>query len=292
MRYKIVAFALIGFLSVALPANATQGPTGKPCPTSTSGLSEALLTQSACRSDGGDDRGTVRDVVDDPDVLASDLVQSCSEYEINTSDGITCNVKIPGCDPNETKYEVRIKYAEGADENPSGGWLTTDTICVGPGEPIPDLAVGPDDVLRALHRTGLPDAELQTQPGFRSGKTLVNLDTNFYTRAHTIHDTFTLLGQDVEVSATPASYTWHFDSGRADQTLTTTTPGAPYPNLDVTYAYDDAHVTVHPSVDVTYRGRFSVNGGPWQTIPATVTIEGDPINRYIAEATGVLTDMN
>jgi hypothetical protein len=261
------------------------------CNTGSTASAGQILTDSTCL-DTDDPVGTTHQVSHEPDVLAVDYVPSCQAYNIDTSNGITCNVKVPGCDPNETKYDVRVKYAEGSEEYPTGGWLTTDVICVGPGGPPAEPTVGPDDVLNALHRTGLPQAELKTEPGFDSGRTLVNFDTNFYTTVDPVHDTFILLGQNVHVEATPTSYTWHFDSGRADQTRTTTTPGARYPELDVTYAYDNAHVTVHPSVDVTYSARFSVNGGPWQAIPATVPIEGDSISRYVAEATGALAEMN
>jgi hypothetical protein len=113
-----------------------------------------------------------------------------------------------------------------------------------------------------------------------------------YTTVDPVTRTFTLLGAQVTVEATPTSYTWHFDSGLPDGTRTTSTPGAPYPDLDVTYAYQDAHTTVRPSVDVTYSARFSVDGGTWQTIPDTVTIEGEPIRRYVAEASARLAEMN
>jgi hypothetical protein len=189
-----------------------------------------------------------------------------------------------GCgDPDLVGY-----YVERRLEGSNDPWEAAGTTCEGPDGPL----VTPGLVLEALHRIGLPDAELQTEPGFKSGKTLVNFDTNFYTTAHAVTETFTLLGEEVTLEATPASYTWHFDSGDADQTRTTTTPGAPYPDMGVTYAYDDAHTTVHPSVDVTYTAQFSVNGGTWQAIPEAVTIQGDPISRYVAEATGALTEMN
>jgi hypothetical protein len=44
----------------------------------------------------------------------------------------------------------------------------------------------------------------------------------------------------------------------------TTNPGAPYEEgeeLEVSHEYVDAEVTVHPSVDVTYTGRYRVDGG-------------------------------
>lgn len=186
------------------------------------------------------------------------------------------------CGADEVGYYVQRRLAGSNDP-----WQASGTDCVGPDGP----SVTPVLVSQALRRIGLPDAKLQTQPGFDSGKTLVNFDTNFYTTAGPVTRTFTLLGERVTVRATPSSYTWHFDSGLPDDTRTTSTPGDRYPDLEVTYAYIDAHVTVHPSVDVTYSAQFSVNGGTWQTIPDTVTIEGEPISRYVAEAQAMLTEM-
>src|SRR5690606_12226429 len=99
---------------------------------------------------------------------------------------------------------VRVRYAEGSKANPAGGWVSEDPVCLGEGQDPPsDPTVGVGDVLRALHRTGLPKAELQTQPGFKSGKTLVNFETNFYTEVEPVTDSFGLLGQQVRVEATP-----------------------------------------------------------------------------------------
>jgi hypothetical protein len=189
-----------------------------------------------------------------------------------------------GCgDPDQVGYYVERRL-EGSD----GPWEAAGTTCQGPDGPT----VTPQRVLEALHRIGLPDAKLQTEPGFKSGKTLVNFDTNFYATADSVTETFTPARRGGHRRGVAGDVHLHFDSGEPDQTRTTTTPGAPYPELDVTYAYEDAHTTVHPSVDVAYSAQFSVNGGTWQAIPDTVTITGEPISRYLAEAPGVLTEMN
>jgi hypothetical protein len=96
----------------------------------------------------------------------------------------------------------------------------------------------------------------------------------------------TLLGRRVDVVATPQSYTWKHGDGSS---ATTTSPGAPYPAQDVTYDYADAHTTVLTSVDVTYAGRFRVDGGGWQDIPGTVTIGGASAPLRVSEATPVLS---
>jgi hypothetical protein len=143
--------------------------------------------------------------------------------------------------------------------------------------------VTPGQVLTELRRIGLPSLKARTQP---KDKTLVNFDTIFFTTPHTITRSITLLGQPVQVEATPDSFTWHYGDGDSN---TTADPGAPYPSKDITHKYFDAHVTVRPSVDVTYSGRFRVGDGPWQVIPGTVTIPGPGTPLRISEATPVLS---
>ena len=138
-------------------------------------------------------------------------------------------------------------------------------------------------MLNAIRRIGLPELTAQTQP---ADKTLVNFATIFFAEPETFTRTLTLLGQQVDVEATPSQFTWHYGDGTSQ---TTTSPGAPYPSKEITYSYTDAHTTVTPSVDVTYTARFRVNGGGWQDINETVTIAGPAGNLRISEATAVLS---
>lgn len=138
-----------------------------------------------------------------------------------------------------------------------------------------------------------PAATMVIQPP--DGETLVNLDTIFYTTStQPVPQTVTLLGQTVEIEATPTSYTWHWTTGddnatTADRTPhTTSDPGAAHPHATITHRYTTARTTVHPSVDITYQGRYRVNGGPWQTIPEPRTITGTPSPLTILEATPTL----
>jgi hypothetical protein len=149
--------------------------------------------------------------------------------------------------------------------------------------PPPLPQVTPGLVLTAFREIGLPALEARTQP---EDKTLVNFETIFYTAPQPFTRTVTLLGRQVQVTATPSVFIWHYGDGT---TATTATPGAPYPAKHVTHDYVDAHVTVRTSVDVTYSGRFRVDGGPWQTIPGTVTITGPTAPLRVSEATPLLS---
>jgi hypothetical protein len=138
-------------------------------------------------------------------------------------------------------------------------------------------------VLREIQRIGLPSLQVQVQP---EDRTLVNFATNFYAEPQAFERQITLLGQGVDVRATPTRFDWSFGDGAAEQTED---PGAPYPDLEVTHEYADADVTVRPSVDVTYAAEFRVGGGEWQEIPQTVTISGTPVSLRVVEATPVLS---
>jgi hypothetical protein len=168
---------------------------------------------------------------------------------------------------------------------PDEGWEFLGSRCFGVDEPPPGVepTVTPGMVLEAIRRIGLPAVEAKTQP---ADKTLVNFETIFYAEPQTFTRSLTLLGQQVDVEATPVEYRWHHGDGT---TTTTTTPGAPYPAKEITYSYSDAHVTVDTRVDVTYAARFRVNGGSWQDIAETVTIAGPVSPLRVSEAVAVLS---
>jgi len=141
----------------------------------------------------------------------------------------------------------------------------------------------PDVVEHAFQRLSWPASEIVVQPP--KGRTLVNFDTNFYTtNTHPTTQTVTLIGQQVTIEATPTQYTWHFGSATSDGDLTTSDPGAAYPDLRVTYRYTRVG-GVHPSVDTTYAGRYRVGNGGWQTIPSTLTVPGQAVDLQVVSAT-------
>ena len=144
--------------------------------------------------------------------------------------------------------------------------------CLTSGEAGALGAITPALVFDAMKRLSWPRSVLVVQPP--GGETLVNLETNFYTEnTAPTTQTITLLGQRVEIEATPGSYVWHWGApggaGNSDDSGSerTSSPGTPYPDLTVTHTYRDADITVHPWVDTVYEGRYRVNGGGWTSIP-------------------------
>jgi len=145
-----------------------------------------------------------------------------------------------------------------------------------------DREVTDGDVLRAAREIGLPQLPVTIQPG---EQTLVNADTIFSTTPQAFDHSVTLLGFGVDIVATATSYTWHHGDGTSSRT---STPGRPYPAFDVTHRYQRAADSVRPRVDVTYRIRYRVDGGPWRTIDQTVTAAGPAAELDVREAVPVL----
>lgn len=137
-------------------------------------------------------------------------------------------------------------------------------------------------VLRALRHVELPASELVVQPP--GGETLVNFETNFYTRQGEMTRSVRLLGRRVDLDIWPSSFRWVFGDG---ETLAGQSAGSPYPDLDITHDYRSAG-GVSPRVDTTYAARFRVDGGPWRDVDGTVTIPGQAEQLRVRTASPVL----
>ena len=154
---------------------------------------------------------------------------------------------------------------------------------VDPDDPDDDAEITEGDILRAVREIGLPSLKVRIQPG---EETLVNIETIFYTQPEPFERSITLLGFDIDLVADPVRYTWVHDDGTVS---TTSRPGKPYPAMDVTHRYREPADDVRPRVDVTYRVRYRVDGGAWQTIGQTLQASGPAAELDVREAAPVLT---
>lgn len=176
------------------------------------------------------------------------------------------------------KARVETRCTSAADEP-----LSCVLMGGGANEDDPDEELTEADILRAVREIGLPSLQVQIQPG---EQTLVNIETIFYTEPEAFERSIELLGFDIDLSASPVSYRWVHDDG---STSTTSKPGRPYPAMDVTHRYRKPAADVRPRVDVTYRVRYRVDGGAWQTIGQTLQASGPAAELEVREAAPVLT---
>ena len=140
--------------------------------------------------------------------------------------------------------------------------------------------ITPGKVFKEMRKLDWPEAEMVIQPP--DGRTLVNLETNFLTT------TTEPTTQTVRCSGTGGD---RGDAGELPVALRRRREperggsGAEYPDLRITHVYEQAGVTVSPSVDVTYQGRYRVDGGDWVPIPDTLTVAGTPVDLQVLSAT-------
>ena len=252
------------------------------CEGDASGVGDFIAVEIGCGQPGAETPGTDPVSSSDSPFVEYRWVSACQDGTSAAPGDLVLDCAAARVCPDAAERLWRLWGRQ-----PGEGWTSLGGQCFGrppgPADTPRPPQVGPDDVLTALRRIGLPALEAKTQP---ADKTLVNFETIFYAEPQTFARTLTLLGQRVEVEATPTAYTWRHGDGTSTQT---STPGARYPAKEVVHEYTDAQVTVSPSVDVTYSARFRVNGGAWQEIPETVTISGPQGSLRIAEATAVLS---
>lgn len=164
-------------------------------------------------------------------------------------------------------------------------------ICMDPVPPdpaAPAAAPAPPQITRAMVRRAfeqvpVPELSSQTQP---VDKTLVNFDTIFYVDAQPMTETVTLLGQQVTLFIEPSTYRWDHGDGSE---VTTYSPGAAYPSKEIVHRYMKARQTVRHQVSIDWTATYSVNGGPPQPVPGTVTTVGPETPLRISEAAPALS---
>ncbi|MDY6051960.1 MAG: hypothetical protein SPI83_06065 [Rothia sp. (in: high G+C Gram-positive bacteria)] len=112
----------------------------------------------------------------------------------------------------------------------------------------------------------------------RAPHTLKNYNTNFWADPNPQEFTRTINGQHVVLRATPISYTFDYGDGASLGPVT-------YPGYQLgADVWDQPTDTSHRYADpgdyyfaltTTYRGEYSVDGGPWKVIEGTVSRTSD-----------------
>jgi hypothetical protein len=252
------------FLLLAMPAVSHADDTDCDASSTFHGAS------AGCRKDPGEVRDAFATAADDGFTYRLESRCKVGGKPSNCPANATCTI------PGGRQGLIYLIYRR---TDATGEEIRFGDTCLSPGQYNALETITPAMVRREFERLSWPTSELQLQPP--DGQTLINFDTNFFTDNTTpTTRTVTLLGQRVEIEATPTSYTWDFGDGTS---TTTSSPGAAYPDLDVTHDYADPG-RVSPSVATTYQGRYRINGGGWQQIPGSLTLEGEPESLRVRSA--------
>ncbi|MCF6745859.1 hypothetical protein E9529_16565 [Blastococcus sp. KM273128] len=166
--------------------------------------------------------------------------------------------------------------------DPVGDWIDVRQGCldITPLNPPPSGA----EVFAYFTRLPLPQLATRHQP---PGDGLTGLPVIFYTDSPTTQ-TFTvdIRGFTVVIEATAEQFTWH--TGDATGQITTTDPGAPYPDHTIEHSYRSGTYTA--SLTVTWGATFTVDGSAEADVPGTTTTDGPPVTFDVLQARTVLTN--
>ncbi|MBT0995549.1 hypothetical protein KIN34_14795 [Cellulomonas sp. DKR-3] len=152
--------------------------------------------------------------------------------------------------------------------------------------------VCPDELLPPFTQADFRQLTIEPPTAHRQpegGDALVNRALIVY--ADEVERTFrtNLHGFEIDVIATPSEYAWDFGDG---STLTTTSPGAPYPSFELSHTYERV-LTATVTLTTTWTGKYRVDEDPdgeWRDIEGTgeTTTSLDPFD--VVELRTRLTD--
>ncbi len=160
-----------------------------------------------------------------------------------------------------------------------GSWRRTGQACL-----RPELMErsSPRLTVTEFRRLPLPAGQIHVQPD--SGRNLVNMPTNVYVDAVGVTLQTRLVGFPVRVRAAPVAYAWVFGDG---ESLTTSDPGAAFPDMRTTHTYQVAG-SFAVRLATTYRGEYSVSGGPWVPVQGYATVPSPTVVVDVVEVRGQL----
>lgn len=192
------------------------------------------------------------------------------------------------CAPETWTGNMRVYYDD------QGKVTAMYPICTGDKQPAVAQVTGAL-VLSAFRTIAVPKPTIGIQPP-PGTETLVNIETVFTAGAQPFKKTVTLLGQQVTLDIKPGTYTWTYGDGAVE---TTKNPGRPVTEAEVELTPLPADLTTHTyttkgdvtvTLATTWTATWSLNGGPYQPVPGTVTTTSAPHPLAIREARPILVE--
>lgn len=209
--------------------------------------------------------------------------------EIEIRDFDTCRPSfenIMGCDSNpdvkacaDGSYPI-VRQIVGKEGEQEGAVLLTYSVCpedperadLPEGKIVEEIKVSPEQ----FRSFPIKASEISSDPNKFS---LRNANTHLW--ASTNEQTFNVAigGSKVNIKAVPIQWNWNYGDGA---TRNLSFPGKAEPNHTLHDKTNTSHIyenTGKFSVGLTtlYRGEFSVDGGPWQSIPGQAAVPSAPM---------------
>ncbi|MCW2615277.1 MAG: hypothetical protein JWN08_2271, partial [Frankiales bacterium] len=153
-------------------------------------------------------------------------------------------------------------------------------ICLGPDDPQVDPTIAiPAIVDREFQRVVVLKGVAEVTP---APDTLVNVETRFATAAPASYEIpLTLLGQSVVITATAASWTWHFGDGETARLTDRSSTVHTYRQAGARGAY----------LVIEWTGTYRIGGDATvRQVNGTATTTGDPVQVAVRTARSELVD--
>ncbi|MCG2799687.1 MAG: hypothetical protein L6367_14275 [Cellulomonas sp.] len=159
-----------------------------------------------------------------------------------------------------------------------GDWTLVEYVtCAGEAGPTPE------EILTEFRQLPITPSVLHVQPD--RGWVLVNKETIAYTDPGPQVLTTQVLGTTVTFTLTPATFTWDY----GETAFTTTSPGHPYPDHDVSYPYEKLG-TGQVTVTTSWTATYTLDDDPTVLpVPGTATTTTSSSTFEIREAAAHLT---
>lgn len=289
-RAAWIAVLLSSLLAVlaALPVHADTGSDTDTKPQCDNGETDR---NGQCRGSGGEEGGEPGERPQVPragDESTEERLESpCSTLPPGENPGGDCTRMTTTCPEGMYLYAVwRRDFVYDGSE-----WVVVSVPEWYEADPAEQCRPAPEDPLDnetvriAVEEFGLPAARLQMYPV--GAKTLVQLDSIFYSDTPVAEFPLDIGGTEVDIRATPTKFHWDF--GNAERT--TPHGGEPWseggdPDQYVIHVYEEAG-TYSARVDVEYTVEWNAGDG-WSTIPEPILGQPGPdVEIDALEASGV-----
>ncbi|MGO1886203.1 MAG: PKD domain-containing protein [Citricoccus sp.] len=185
------------------------------------------------------------------------------------------------CTEPGSQWMIRLQYPA---NDPDALDEVGRQFCSTPGvevvaDPAPEAPPMPVVTLADFRALDIAPSRIESDSG---GFGLIRANTNFYATEESQTLNTTMLGQGVAIQAVPVRWTW--DYGDGSEPLSNPYPGGPQREFNqettTSHAYQDTG-EFPVSLTTSYRGQFSVNGGPWIAIPGVAEVPSEPVSADI-----------
>ncbi|MDN4473473.1 hypothetical protein [Demequina zhanjiangensis] len=188
-----------------------------------------------------------------------------------------------GCPDDTTESLTTLQRTRTSATDPWSDWEVIDWVMCSPITPQTATIAQQVRTEWAQLKPGVPDLTIQPDQDW----VYSTVPTIAFVDPTPVVIEEVLLGTPVRIRATPSTFTWNWGDG---ETTTTADPGKPYPDDTISHTYLYVDGAVDLTLQTTWAGSYSVNGGSWVDIDGTLTTTSNPVTLTVRSPHSALVD--